>query len=616
MKCKTKRRIALLLSFLFLFSAPVQAAAADVRSFTDLKKDWSYPYIEWCVERGIMTGMTDTVFAPNGPVTRAQFVTVLQRIAAELGFNMNGYTSAAVFRDAAKGWYAQSVAWGYQNGVVNGTSETTFGPNEPLLRRDMATLLYRFIKQYLCYDAIDEGAVSLSVFADKSKIPSYAKDAVAALAGSGLMAGDGTNFNPNAGARRCEMAKVLKCLVEYVEENDAVDDYARLKRGINLYTFACRGKLLTREAGKSDPETVLKKIKAAGYDHIRLPIGVVPGPENGKTSRDSYQNDNGTYHISVSQEVIEDAAADVKAALAEGLAVVVDLHYYYTYASFLLHGEEIMENARALCSTDEQRASCDRILERYRMSPDDACWRVYGVNNEDILIDVSSAAREYLLNIIRSPVYDKELFAEVWGKIAAAFCGVEGPVFFELLNERSVSGETAEAAIRAIRATGGENVERYVIVYSYCWQYFTDRGVDRKIGREEWDFGTCNDDPYVMFDIHNYSPQSYTEAGAGIGSWPTEGTLHTRQASMMEARMIAADDLRTRTGRRVWFGEWGVHVGVNDKKTYVREFVAAAKKYAIPICIWCAGDSTIDPFVFYDYYLDRWLDDTTKWIFS
>lgn len=175
--------------------------------FTDLNGHWARDYIAVAVERGLFAGVSDTTFGPDQSMTRGMFVTVLGRLAGA------DTTSTAIpFTDVKDGdYYAPYVAWAAQNGIVQGTTPTTFEPDRAVSREEMATLLNRY-----CQFAKITLDSSLTVtFTDQDTISEYAREAVQAMASAGLLVGtDNGAFAPKGTATRAEVATLLARFVK------------------------------------------------------------------------------------------------------------------------------------------------------------------------------------------------------------------------------------------------------------------------------------------------------------------------------------------------------------------------------------------------------------------
>lgn len=119
--------------------------------FSDVKQNSYYNAILWAADRRIANGFDDGSFRPDKPVSRAQFATFLQRFASNI-FNMDTETAAyadlSKYSDAAKveTAYRESMSWAVGEKIINGTSTTTLGPNEPATRAQVAVILYRFLE--------------------------------------------------------------------------------------------------------------------------------------------------------------------------------------------------------------------------------------------------------------------------------------------------------------------------------------------------------------------------------------------------------------------------------------------------------------------------------------
>lgn len=172
--------------------------------YTDVSQsDWFYPYVAFAHERAWMTGTSETTFSPEETTTRAMLVTVLYRLEGKPAVD-----AASGFSDVSSGsYYADAVAWAKANGIVNGTSETTFSPNEPVTREQTAAILYRYA-QYKGYDV--EKTADLTAYADAAAIHSYAKNAMSWAVAAGILNGvSSTSLEPTGSATRAQVATVL-----------------------------------------------------------------------------------------------------------------------------------------------------------------------------------------------------------------------------------------------------------------------------------------------------------------------------------------------------------------------------------------------------------------------
>ena len=181
----------------------------DGFKFTDVSRnDWFYGDVSYVYENGIMDGVSAETFAPNATLTRGMIVTILYRME-----NKPAVTGASKFTDVdANEWYGAPVAWAAENGIVTGYSETTFGPNDPVTREQLAAILYR----YAVYKGMS--AVTLeqnpSRFTDADQISAYAVPAMNWAVGKGLINGADGKLSPKASATRAQVAAIIHRYLE------------------------------------------------------------------------------------------------------------------------------------------------------------------------------------------------------------------------------------------------------------------------------------------------------------------------------------------------------------------------------------------------------------------
>ena len=177
-------------------------------AFQDLDTGrWYHEYTDYVIAKGLMNGMDETHFAPEGSLTRGMLVTTLYRLAGE-----PEVTEPATFTDVAQGrYYADAVAWAEDLGIVKGITATAFQPEGTVTRQQAATFLYRYVTEYREQEAV-EGA-DLTAFTDGSKVQDYAKTAMSWAVAEGFFEGygDGT-LRPFTALTRAQMAKLLTIL--------------------------------------------------------------------------------------------------------------------------------------------------------------------------------------------------------------------------------------------------------------------------------------------------------------------------------------------------------------------------------------------------------------------
>ena len=172
--------------------------------FTDVDTDaWYEASVAYAYENGLLVGTTDTTFAPNMPTSRAMFVAVLYRMSGEEAKDAE-YT----FEDVnPKSYYAEAVAWAVQNKIVYGYNEKEFAPNDDVTREQAACFLYRYA-QYKKLDVSD--SADLSEFGDAAQVSGWAENAMKWACGTNLLVGDeDANLMPQGNAERCQVAALM-----------------------------------------------------------------------------------------------------------------------------------------------------------------------------------------------------------------------------------------------------------------------------------------------------------------------------------------------------------------------------------------------------------------------
>ena len=191
--------------------------------FSDVNPNaWFHRSVEWAFQNGIMSGISETEFAPDGEMTRAMLVTVLWRYAGSPG------SGEAPFADVESGiWYNTAVAWAAANGIVSGYNETTFGPSDPINREQMYTVLYRYMNfAGLSIELDDE--MRLRQFADQDEISEWALDALFFMYDAGITFQLSTldnNARPKEAATRGEIAGAIYFFDKYAFSPQQTDHF-------------------------------------------------------------------------------------------------------------------------------------------------------------------------------------------------------------------------------------------------------------------------------------------------------------------------------------------------------------------------------------------------------
>lgn len=175
---------------------------------------WSHAGLDYCIYHGYIAGTSATTVTPDGECTRAMIVSILYRVQGE-PTKVNGYELkklAAPFDDVERGrWYTDAIWWAKLTGVVSGMSPSTFAPDDPITRAQLAVILYNYTQQFAPESLTETG--SLAGFPDADSVPSWARTAMAWAVGNGLISGVGENgvsyLRPEGCATRAQVATIL-----------------------------------------------------------------------------------------------------------------------------------------------------------------------------------------------------------------------------------------------------------------------------------------------------------------------------------------------------------------------------------------------------------------------
>lgn len=205
----------------------------DEALFFDVSEtDWFYADVAFVKNEGLMQGTGNGLFSPQENMTRAMLVTILWRMEGE---PMAGH---AAFSDVSeKAYYRDAVAWGYAQNIVSGYSASVFAPNDLMTREQMATVFYR----YAAYkqQATEEDSTALT-YEDAEQISPYAVQAIAWAVKHEILTGmSPKKIAPQAYAKRCEAAAIFTRFCKYQEnfapeaEKDVIHEPAKDSTGGN-----------------------------------------------------------------------------------------------------------------------------------------------------------------------------------------------------------------------------------------------------------------------------------------------------------------------------------------------------------------------------------------------
>lgn len=195
-----RRMAACLAALILCLGLFVTASAAEADTgFSDVAADaWYAEAAVYCRDNGLMNGTTATTFSPNVTMTRAQLCAVLYRMAGSPEM-----TGRDAFTDTPDGaWYEDAVLWAVRNRIMSGYTASTFGPHDPITREQLAAILWRY--------ADSPAAEAGEAYADEASIASWAVTAVDWARTCGFINGmSGGSFRPDGQATRAQVAAIL-----------------------------------------------------------------------------------------------------------------------------------------------------------------------------------------------------------------------------------------------------------------------------------------------------------------------------------------------------------------------------------------------------------------------
>ncbi|MBR6808616.1 MAG: family 43 glycosylhydrolase [Clostridia bacterium] len=245
-------KLTILAVFLVLVTS-IAVSASTKLPFTDVPEDaWYYDTVAEAYEKGIMKGQSETQFAPTKTMSRAEFATLLYRLA---GVNGTGFgENLASFADGVTdAWYSEAMGWAVERGLIKGMTDNTVRPNQTITRAEIAVMIIRYL-DHMGYDLPE--AAEESKFTDDAAIADWCREQIYTCQVYGIFKGDDSGrFNPSNNASRAEGATISLRLTKSMDE--------QLKGG--GVTIATVGEEFSYTVlfrfGKNDVDTELFKIK-------------------------------------------------------------------------------------------------------------------------------------------------------------------------------------------------------------------------------------------------------------------------------------------------------------------------------------------------------------------
>lgn len=182
-------------------------------NFTDVKEsDWFFKGVEYVVDKGIMSGVSENQFDPSGKLTRAMLVQMLYNMESRPACDAEN-----AFMDVPVGqWYTDAVIWANDEKIVSGMGDGLFAPNMEITREQMVAMLYNYAK-YKGYDVT--ASADLSAFADTASVSTWAQPAMQWAVAEGYISGMGdSQLAPQGTATRAEIASVIMRFMEATAE--------------------------------------------------------------------------------------------------------------------------------------------------------------------------------------------------------------------------------------------------------------------------------------------------------------------------------------------------------------------------------------------------------------
>ena len=182
--------------------------------FTDIKGHENMTAIEELASRGVINGIGDNKFGPEGTLTRAQFAAITVR-ALDLPI-----TNKSVFSDVKKGsWYERYVNTAYRYGIVNGVSKSQFDPEGTITTQQACVMLERAAKLCNIENNLDDKTVEkiLKNFKDNKSVSSWARKSVAFCIENNIIGQNATKIIPHGAVKRCRMAQMIYNMMKGAE---------------------------------------------------------------------------------------------------------------------------------------------------------------------------------------------------------------------------------------------------------------------------------------------------------------------------------------------------------------------------------------------------------------
>ncbi|MCF0151488.1 MAG: S-layer homology domain-containing protein, partial [Firmicutes bacterium] len=187
-------------------NAQPQTGEDPAEAFSDVDPEaWYHEAVSYVTREGLMEGYSETSFGPNNELTRAQLITILWREAGKPAAE-----TEKTFTDVPEGtWYSEAVCWAASVGITEGYGNGTFGVSDGITREQLATMLYRF-EQKVNGGGFKGAWMFLLSFKDADQLSEYADEAMHWCVMNGIINGKGDGIlDPKGKATRAQVAQML-----------------------------------------------------------------------------------------------------------------------------------------------------------------------------------------------------------------------------------------------------------------------------------------------------------------------------------------------------------------------------------------------------------------------
>lgn len=256
---KRNKITALLLALALAAGLTGSAFAADAAKYTDVP-DWAEEYVAEVTEKGLVDGRTDATFGSNEPMTRAELVTALYRLAEAPDVKDVDNPFQDVKEEDA---YRDAVVWAFSQKIVNGktANNDAFDPNGSAKRQEIAKIICEFAARQVGKDALESRKDEISAYPDAAEVSDWAKGYMNWAVASEFITGDqNRKLNPNGTATRAEVSAILCRYMADAATGDASKDDPRNQDGIG------KKELLVVSFGTSFNDNRVLTIKAIEDD--------------------------------------------------------------------------------------------------------------------------------------------------------------------------------------------------------------------------------------------------------------------------------------------------------------------------------------------------------------